>query len=400
MSREVIPVGFEKEERVLRRSKRNKENSVKVGSDTETGSESEILKSWGIGELSDNNKTVVEQEDSETETSVFSFGTLSNTAFHNETFEDRTVHKVTSFEGVVSGGRMSREGREGDGRSKTADSGLGRTPEPAMSDFMRWLAEEQKRSREESIVREERLAEEQRKDREDARAQMELQRLMVERLMARTADTDTPPPTPNVRLPTLQEGGDVEAFISNFETMLKVAEVPQRLWKRELITHVPMEAVTQVGELAGEADSTYEEVLCALRGSVALSFGSAAEDFFSGEKGTVWDLNIRSNVSRLKYLVKAIAGDSESIDDVAERMAIAASRDHLTPALRVIIDTGMHFTYKAYINACEQWGKAQPRGTSYFKRPRPNNTGFGKPGSAVPLSGRKPSAGPVLKVRQ
>jgi len=204
--------------------------------------------------------------------------------------------------------------------------------------------------------------------------------------MTNTSVADTPPPTPPARLPTLQEGGDVEAFITNFETMLKVAEVPQRLWKRELITHIPMDAVARVSEIASDNDSTYDEVLCALRGSVALSFGSAAEDFFSGEKGSVWELSIRSNISRLKYLVKAIAGDSESIDDVAERMAIAASRDHLNPALRAIIDTGMHFTYKAYIEACEQWGKAQPKGTSYFKKPRVNGVGFGRPGNPLSLN--------------
>jgi len=369
MSKEIATVEVVEEKRALRRSRRNKNTTVQSESDTETETETEVLKTWGIGRLFDNNKTIVEPGESETEESGFSFGNLSNTAFHNETFENRIGNKVTSFEGVVDRGK-AKMNRDEEVRSKTTDSGLGRTPEPGMGDLLKFMAEEQ------------------RKNREEARHQMEMQRVMMERLMAKPVEVDTPPPMPTVRLPTLQEGGDVEAFISNFETMLKVAEVPQRLWKRELITHVPMEAVTQVGEIAGETDSTYDDVLCALRGSVALSFGSAAEDFFSGEKGAVWELGIRSNVSRLKYLVKAIAGDADSIDDVAERIAIAASRDHLTPALRVIIDTGMHFTHKAYIDACEQWGKAQPKGTSYFKRPKVNSNMFGKPNGSVPF-GRK-----------
>jgi len=121
---------------------------------------------------------------------------------------------------------------------------------------------------------------------------------------------------------------------------------------------------------------------------VALSFGSAAEDFFSGEKGTVWELGIRSSISRFKHLVKAIAGDAESIDEVAEKMAIAAVRDHLTPPLRQIIDTGMHFSHQSFIEACEQSAKAQPRGTSCFRRPRLNNAVGGKPNSNMPFNKR------------
>jgi len=201
-------------------------------------------------------------------------------------------------------------------------------------------------------------------------------------MLARAEITDTPPPTPNVRLPTLQEGGDVEAFINSFETMLKIAEIPRRLWKRELVSHIPMELISKVGEVAGERDSTYDEVLGALRGSVALSFGSAAEDFFSGERGGVYELEVRSCLSRLKYLVKAVAGDAVSIDEVAERMAVAAARDHLVTPLRTIIDTGMHFQYRQFLESCEQWAKSQPRGTSCFRKHRPSSQTVGKPGNS------------------
>jgi len=163
----------------------------------------------------------------------------------------------------------------------------------------------------------------------------------------------------------------METFISSFETTLRIAEIPRKLWKRELVTHIPIEAISRVSEVAGERDSTYEEVLGALRGSVALSFGSAADDFLSGEKGAVYDMDIRPSLSRLKYLVKAVAGDAISIDEVAEKMAVAAARDHLVPSLRTIVDTGMHFSYKNFVESCEQWAKAQPKGTSCFRRSRP-----------------------------
>jgi len=147
----------------------------------------------------------------------------------------------------------------------------------------------------------------------------------------------------------------VESFISTFETMLKIAEIPRRAWKRELATHIPLGAIAKVGEVASDSDSTYEDVLGALRGSVSLSFGSAAEDLLSGERGSIYEMDVRPSLNRLKYLIKAVAGDSETIDEVAERMAVAIARDHLVPPLRTIVDTGMHFAHKQFVEACEQW---------------------------------------------
>jgi len=285
------------------------------------------------------------------------------------------VQKKKDMDGEKEQDRISvRVG--GDVRSGAIGGAL---PEPTMSDFLKFYVEDQQK----------RLEADRAERRYEAERQIVNQQKVLEAMLARTETVDTSPPVPTVRLPTLQEGGDVESFVRTFETVLKVSEIPERLWKRELVSHIPIGAISKMGEIASDRDSTYEDLVCALRGSVALSFGSAAEDFFSGEKGSVWELEVRSSLSRLKYLVKAIAGDADSIDDVAERMAVAAARDHLNPSLRTIIDTGMHFTHKAFVEACEQWAKAQPRGTACFRRPRSSNPMGGKPGSTFP-QGRKP----------
>jgi len=417
--------------RVLRRSKRTRKTVVPFGGtseedNTEVESETETLGDWNIGDLLDGNSTVIEKEESDVEGSEYSFGSFSNTAHIDHSFQEgghRLKGREETFQ-VVDTRRetkmsSSKEQTDRAGGSTTStDSGRGKTPEPALGDFFRFYMEDQKRRdeeakkalalhredverrEEESRRREEEARRVQREDAlrrdEESRRQMETQQKMLDAMMARADVRDSPLPTQTVRLPTLQDGGDVETFITSFETTLRLAEIPRRLWKRELVTHIPMDAITRVSEVANERDSTYEEVLGALRGSVALSFGSAAEDFFSGEKGRVYELDVRPSLSRLKHLVKAIAGDALSIDEVAEKIAVAAARDHLVPPLRTIIDTGMRFQYKQFVESCEQWAKAQPRGTSCYRKLR---SSFNTPLKG--LGGSQPgSAGPVLLGRQ
>jgi len=211
---------------------------------------------------------------------------------------------------------------------------------------------------------------------------------MFETILDRTHGADTSAPTPSVRLPTLQENGDLESFITSLNTILKVAKVPRRRWKSELVSHISVEALARVSDTLEDESSTYEQVIGALRGSMTMSFGSAAEDFFSGEKGAIWELGIRSSISKLKHLVLTMANDANSMEDVAEAVAIAAARDHLTPALKTIIDTGMHYSHKPFVEACEQWVKSQPRGTSCFRRPRLTNAVSGKTSTNLPFNKR------------
>jgi len=345
----------------LRRSKRNKKTVLPGRGVVEEGTE---------GESGTEVKEVLGREGSEV-----SWGTFSTVAHADYKFSEGTYRlnrkKGSNLTDTRSDKKMysDKELIEGPGGSTVStDSGNGATPGPSMSDFIKFYVADQ-RKKEEAAQR--RLEGEREARRAEAEKQMTNQQRLLDAMLARVEITDAPPLTPTVRLPTLQEGGDVETFINNFETMLKIAEVPRRLWKQDLVTHIPMDVISRVGEVAGERDSTYEEVLGALRGSVALSFGSAAEDFFSGEKGGVYEMEIRSSLSRLQYLVKAVAGDTLSIDEVAEKMAVAAARDHLVPPLRTIIDTGMHFQYKQFLESCEQWAKSQPRGTSCYKKQTP-----------------------------
>jgi len=84
----------------------------------------------------------------------------------------------------------NKEQVDRDERSKIShDSGLGRT---GMGDFLKWLAEDQQRNREEAIRREERYRDDQARRGNEARMQLETQQRMIEAMMARTEVKDTP----------------------------------------------------------------------------------------------------------------------------------------------------------------------------------------------------------------
>jgi len=392
MSREEVGKSKIEDEKLgLRRSQRHRSRFEDTReSSAEVESEIEENTRWSLGDGSSGNRTVIESEDSVPGESEYSFGYLSTTAYCNHTFEGGQTSSTPSFRGVIEKEKkiMSKEGKSG-----SVDSGLGKIQESSMTEFMKMFVLDQNKredrrdqERREDLIRREEQAKRDEAERERDRIHHQQ---MFEAALARSKVADYPAPTPSVRLPTLREDGDVEAFISSFSTMLKVAEVPKRLWKRELVTHLSEEALARVSEVLEEDDSTFDEVVSALRGGMALSFGSAAEDFFSGEKGAIWELGMRSCIGKLKHLVMTMARDADSIEDVAERIAIAAARDRLTPPLKNIIDTGLHFSYRPFVDACEQWIKAQPKGVSYFRKPRFNSIPGGKMNSSVPFNKRE-----------
>jgi len=343
-------LGKEQEEkRVLRRSTRTTRGVVpaivvdKDSSESE-GSETGTVVEWTIGD------------------EIVDIGGSDIAQFGSESSEESTVER---------GERMNNRDTE------SKDLGLGQGMGAGLGEVMKLFFEEQRKEREER-----RADREQRERAEMARREYERQeretearnnRLLMESVVnSRPQVPDPTPPARSIVLPRMGEGDEIETFITGFETALKLGEVPRGLWKRELATHIPMTTLAKVNDTVNEDGSTYEDVIGALRGSTSLSFGSAAEDLCTGEQGRVYEMDIRPSLSRLKHLLKAVAGDVYSIDEMAEAIAVALARDHLVPALKTVIDTGMRFKYKEFIDSCEQWEKSQPRGTLCYRKPRAN----------------------------
>jgi len=301
--------------------------------------------------------------ESEGEGSEESFGDFSATTQFN--FNKRREFKE---ELEVA---MSRESK---------DSEKGNTPEPGLSDFMRMYMEDQRRRDERDRIRreeQERRDEESRVRREEEREarqaeaerNLAVQQRLMEALMTKQAAV-VEEPNSRIRLPTMKEGEEMEKFISVFETALKLKEVPRGLWKDELVSHLHLEVLSEIDETLQRGGATYEEIVYALKGGNSVTFCGAAEDLCSGERGTVFELEARPALRRMKHLYKTVAGDACSVDEMAEALAVARMRDHVVPALKTCIDTGKRFGYKDFGDCCEEWVKSQPKGTSCFKKPR------------------------------
>jgi len=87
----------------------------------------------------------------------------------------------------------------------------------------------------------------------------------------------------------MKETDELEEFIPIFEASLKVNNVPASLWKQKLLTHLPLKSLVKVEDALQDEGSSYDDMVSALRGCVALSFCSAAEDMCSGERGKIWE---------------------------------------------------------------------------------------------------------------
>jgi len=191
---------------------------------------------------------------------------------------------------------------------------------------------EEKREREEEMQRREEVEKGRRE--EEARNNRAQQQQLIERLMERRADPVRASPPAIFDLPRMRDSNELEEFISVFETALKVNEVLRGLWKQKLLTHLPRKALVRMEDTLQTEGSSYKDTVGALRGSTAMSFCSAAEDLCSGERGRVYEMKVCPSLARLKHLVKTVAGEAESMEEMAESFAVALARDHFVPSLK------------------------------------------------------------------
>jgi len=216
-------------------------------------------------------------------------------------------------------------------------------------------------------------AEERRIQKEETRQTLETQQRLIEAMMARTEVREPPKPTPQVTLPRLKEGGDVESFLTALEMTLTIAETPKEEWKHKLISSLPVESIARITSTVTIEGADYEELAEALRGSSAITFCSAAEDLSSGEKGKIFTKEIRAAASRMVHLHKTVAKEAYSVQEMAKILTVVRLRDNLVPELKTYIDTGKRFQFNDFVAACEEWVRSQPGEVSCFKKQRSQN---------------------------
>jgi len=370
-------------EQKLRRSERNKRTRTPIeeysGSSTEgIDSEEESTGGWSLGDITVCEKGVVVPElESEQEGSVYSFGEFSNTAFRDYGFEDEAVKRKAenSQNTVVEKGktkskedtdRMSRESRT------CHDSGLGKTSDVGLGEFMKMYMDEQRR---------ERVEERERREREKIEMRERKDRMLC--ALARSQARATPEPVtvsrPSVTLPRMSVSEEITEFLPKFELALKLNKVPEDQWQPELISHVPIESLMKIKSQLAVEDSSFEELVEALSNSTTLTYSAAAEELCTGERGKLWELEGRKAGVRIKALVGQVVREADDKTAIIERISVALLRDKLVPSLKSYVDSSRRFDYDEFMDTCEEWEKVQPTQTSWFRKYRPSVTNPSRP---------------------
>jgi len=310
----------------------------------------------------------------------------SETESTNTEIDPRDFSDEWSTAEAVTGVENSKMNTSEQERGESKDSGRGSIGTPNMTEFMQMFFEDSRRREEESKRREElercRRDEENRR-REDERRRMEdererreeANRVREERLFQSVRESrplaPVTAPTPmHVELPRMKEGEELEDFIPIFEASLRMYNIPEDTWKPRLTSHLPLKSLVKIEDTLQREGATYDDVVEALRGCTSMSFCSAAEDMCTGERGKIWDMEVRTSLNKLRNLVKTVAIEADSKEEMAECIAVALSRDHLAPSLKQYVDTTRRFKYRDYIETCEEWERSQPRGTSCYRKGR------------------------------
>jgi len=99
-----------------------------------------------------------------------------------------------------------------------------------------------------------------------------------------------------------------------------------------------------------------------------------------GERGRLWELELRPSVAKMRQLIKKVACEANSKDEIADCVAVALTRDRLVPLLKAYVDTARRLKVGEFIETCEEWERSQPRGAPCFRKNR----------SGVAVQGRAP----------
>jgi len=285
------------------------------------------------------------------------------------------------------------------GSTFSVDSGRGSTLDSGMGEFMRGYFEEQRRrdERREEQMQRERAETRAREERERAEARAREDRMWA--AMSRAAPTPEPEPRhkPILPLPVMKEKDEVTEFLPKFEAALSWGKVPRDQWRELLVSHIHIDLLMRVKCQLDDEASTYDDIVGALSNSSTLTFGAAAEDLCTGERGRIWEQEGRKAAAKIKGLLGQVTKEADDKREILECLTVVLLRDKLVPSLKSYVDSGRRFG--------EEWERVQPNQTSWFKKrttPSVSNRTLGNSGQNM---GRKPvtcyscgkrSAGPVL----
>jgi len=262
-------------------------------------------------------------------------GVVLNSGWDHSSDSDvyRVLRETWSLEAVTgrveyssrSENRMSRKEIEGD-----RDLGRGGSEQSGLTDLFQMLLADNRRRDDEARAREE--LERRRRDDENSRREEEhrsREQRWAEQLQAVSARPEPRfPPHFDKRslLQLTSDCKDLDAFVTVFEAQLTMEEVALEEWKALLIGQLDASHRLRVADLVADADSTYHDIVQALRVSGGDTGLSAAQRYFRAEPDPSKFTDVQKGLSVLGQWSQKIAAGAKTVNEALGAMDRARMR--------------------------------------------------------------------------
>jgi len=251
---------------------------------------------------------------------------------------------------------MSRKDNDG------KDPGRGGSEQPGLTELFQLMMADNRRRDDEARRREEqeriRRDDEQRRREEDYRLR---EQRWAEQLQAQRESTARPTP----RFPPHFDKGsllkltgdckDLEGYMTVFEAQLAMEEVPIEEWKALLIGQLDATHRLRVAELVADANSTYADIVSALRVSGGDTGLSAAQRYFRTEPDLSRFQDVQKGLSVLSQWSAKIAEGAQTVKEALGAMDRARMRAYLNPQLREFLDGKDVSSSAQMVARVEEW---------------------------------------------
>ena len=230
---------------------------------------------------------------------------------------------------------------------------------------------EDKRDREERQREIERSEREVRKERQDKDRELQREERQAE-LLAQLKEAQPVVPQQitiqKEELPRMKDKDDLELFITQLEAALVASEIPKNKWKRYIHSQLTLEAKQKVIGLLQDATSTYDDIRAALLGCTAMTFGAAAEAFFSADRGKLTQISLRQAADKLTRWASKMTQEAEEKQEIIECMTVGALRAMMVPELKTYVDMSKQMELQPFLRITEEWERFQAQQKPIFKQ--------------------------------
>ena len=207
---------------------------------------------------------------------------------------------------------------------------------------------------------------------QEAKAKEEKRRVQVEEREHKmiVALKETRPLVETVKLPTMEKGMDIEAFLELFETALTVAKISEAKWITRLHTTLDSETKLLVREIFVNPDSTFEEAKAALTGQTHMSFSAASEAMMTLDEGKVTRMPIRQGAQRVANFLKKACEQALTWGETHLYGAVAIMRYHMHSEVKTYLDLKGVEKPDDCFRAVEEWKRTHPGKSVWDLRPK------------------------------